>query len=1422
MATINGGTGSDLLDGTGVADLIVGFAGADTVNADSGLDTVRGLAGDDRLFGGAGADRIEGGAGQDSIDGGAARDSLFGGSGRDTILGQGGADLIEGNRFADELFGFGQRDRIDGGGGRDSMFGGGGRDTLFGGKGRDEIAGGAGRDEIFGDGGRDDIRGGAGDDSISGGRNGDTLNGGGGRDLILGGAANDLLTGGQDADEFIFTDGAGADTITDFAEEDILDLSAVDVEFDELVIEQTDAGALITHTAGSILLNGVNARTIDRDDFVLRADKPDLADEGDGSKVDTQTAEAGFDKPTVASGVGEISAQSNDAVGFTGLADFRADPRFAGIDGEGYSVVVIDTGIDLNHPAFGPDANNDGVSDRIVFSQDFSNDRDGTVDDVNGHGSNVTSIIASSDARFLGVAPGVDIISLQGLSNSGSGTGQGIEAAVQWVVDNAQAYNIVALNMSLGPPDNLSNPQVNSFLGDEFAALNELGVVTTVAAGNNYFEFQREGVQSIAADPNVIAVGAVWDGDNGRAEFGDGSKDFTTEADQITVFSQRSDDFGLIFAPGGGITGAGPGGGFITQSGTSQAAPFVAGVAVLAQDLAVQELGRRLTPEEFRTIALQTADTISDFETNRDNVVNTGLEYPRINVDALGEAILALAGDPDTPTPPPPSDGDVGDDVNTTGRIAVGETVRGTVDPGVDQDWYRIELEAGVLYEFTLSRDDDSFDFLSDPILVLRDATGAAMTQNDDSDGTLNSKIIFTPQTSGVFYLDAGSFSDETGDYVLTATQQGAAVTDDFPGDNSTPSVLRDDQTPTTGVIDTPGDRDRHRLNVEEGVEYNITLRGAGADALVDPFLRIFDDASMLIATNDDDGETLNSAITFEASVDGSIFIEAGAFSDAGTGGYEIIVEAVDQRIVGDLPSDGSTSAVVAVDGAPFEGVLEVAGDRDWIGVELQGGFVYDIALFGDGASPLADPLLRLFDPQEQLVGFNDDFDGLNSRIESFVADRSGTFFISAGSFSDFGAGGYAVEITQVGGGGAGDVAGDDSTTSTIAVDGEVTGSLEQDGDRDWYRAELIAGESYEISLAGVGGAGELSDPFLRVYNAQSTLLASDDDSGGGLDSMLTFTASTTGTFFLAAGGFSDRESGDYTLSLDRVGSGDDFPGGVETTGRLTGNDSLAGTLELEGDSDWIAFDVERGGVYQFNLDGDTGSANRLLDPFLTLRDQFGQQLDFNDDVTPGSNFNSQIDFFASESQTVYLDAGAFDNSNIVDVGDYISSTVISDGNDDFSNGFTGNLGDLDLSPSFLSGELEEVGDRDMFTIDLIAGRSYEFGVFAAPSGSGTLSDPTLQLFDPRGDSIAFNDDANFTRDPEINFIADETGTFFLRVAAFDDRFTGTYEIEAFDNSAASLSSAEAAASSVDDDASPHFDSGVASNDLYLNEWDGL
>lgn len=326
------------------------------------------------------------------------------------------------------------------------------------------------------------------------------------------------------------------------------------------------------------------------------------------------------------------------------LDDFLAAPEFAGVDGSGFAAVVIDTGIDLDHPFFGPDNDSNGVSDRIVFSYDFAGTNDSNASDFNDHGSNVTSIVASSDPGTPGMAPGVDIIHLKVFPDGGGGASTlDIEEALQWVVANAATYNIASVNLSLGSA-NVGFHENELALSDEYAALETLDIVTAVASGNAFFSVSSEqGVNRLAADPSVLSVGAVYDANIGSVSYGGGAVANTTAANRITPFSQRDEFLLDVMAPGAAIRGANRNGGTVTMHGTSQAAPHIAGIAVLAQDLATQTLGRRLRLDEFKSLLDQSGVTVNDGDDENDNVVNTGLDFARVDVLALAHAILAMS-----------------------------------------------------------------------------------------------------------------------------------------------------------------------------------------------------------------------------------------------------------------------------------------------------------------------------------------------------------------------------------------------------------------------------------------------------------------------------------------------------------------------------------------------------------------------------------------------------------------------------------------------------------------------------------------------------------------------------------------------------------------------------------------------------------
>lgn len=104
----------------------------------------------------------------------------------------------------------------------------------------------------------------------------------------------------------------------------------------------------------------------------------------------------------------------------------------------------------------------------------------------------------------------------------------------------------------------------------------------------------------------------------------------------------------------------------------------------------------------------------------------------------------------------------------TKGRISVGGYSRGNIEKNGDKDWFRVSLVKGRRYQFDLSGDTNK-----DVQLRLRDASGSSLLFNDDVSypNNLNSRITYTANRTGYFYLEAGAYGSNTGTYKLTAKQ---------------------------------------------------------------------------------------------------------------------------------------------------------------------------------------------------------------------------------------------------------------------------------------------------------------------------------------------------------------------------------------------------------------------------------------------------------------------------------------------------------------------------------------------------------------------------------------------------------------------------------------------------------------------------
>ena len=156
------------------------------------------------------------------------------------------------------------------------------------------------------------------------------------------------------------------------------------------------------------------------------------------------------------------------------------------------------------------------------------------------------------------------------------------------------------------------------------------------------------------------------------------------------------------------------------------------------------------------------------------------------------------------------------------------------------------------------------------------------------------------------------------------------------------------------------------------------------------------------------------------------------------------------------------------------------------------------------------------------------------------------------------------------------DYTSDTQTTGAVAVGGSATGEIETSNDFDWFAVDLIAGHTYVIDLEGAdSGGGALQDPVLRgLYDAAGNRIAGarDNDGGVGRDARLTFTAATTGAYYIEARGHSNQ-TGEYTVRVTEWVDTDAERGGATDLGDIT---ALAGpqfpAASLDGSSDSVDY----------------------------------------------------------------------------------------------------------------------------------------------------------------------------------------------------------------------------------------------------------
>lgn len=283
-------------------------------------------------------------------------------------------------------------------------------------------------------------------------------------------------------------------------------------------------------------------------------------------------------KPFVSSDTSASAVQNWHHIPVNSVGAWNQNAR-----GQGVVVAVIDSGVDIYHSDI---RDNIAINTGEIPNNGIDDDDNGYVDDVKGwdfydntdevtdpayHGTHVAGIIAakhwqnitsesqlSASRNVYGIAPDVKILPIRFLGPQGQGN---LSDAIQ-AVEYAAIQEVDVINASWG------GTQCSQILNDKIIALQNQGIVFVTAAGNDRLDVDQVPVYpGVINSPNLINVAA------------------TSERGPLASFS----NFGLynvhVGAPGENIMSTIPGNRMTIMSGTSMAAPIVAGMAAILKSV---------------------------------------------------------------------------------------------------------------------------------------------------------------------------------------------------------------------------------------------------------------------------------------------------------------------------------------------------------------------------------------------------------------------------------------------------------------------------------------------------------------------------------------------------------------------------------------------------------------------------------------------------------------------------------------------------------------------------------------------------------------------------------------------------------------------------------------------------------------------
>ena len=517
-------------------------------------------------------------------------------------------------------------------------------------------------------------------------------------------------------------------------------------------------------------------------------------------------------------------------------------------------------------------------------------------------------------------------------------------------------------------------------------------------------------------------------------------------------------------------------------------------------------------------------------------------------------------------------------DVATAQPIVYGQQVAGGITDDAWQHNYSFEGKANEKITITMTSTEQDFD----SYVVLLDADGNRLAENDNGPVPPNAYLEYTLPADGTYIVVATRFLEEegfsAGGFTLTVSQ-GDTATD--PTDNTntlTPNI------PSSGRLSRDRTQDVYTLTATEGqvITFTLTHDQPAADDYLNFQVRIGATERVVPFT-----ETVDGALTVEVTMPQtetySVYVSRPMRSRSGPITYTLTVETdapvEDASATDDTPpaedtteTDDSSDTTANADNPPTDDpqqdgdtAILTYGDTvsdsltptiDSISYTFYGEAGDIVTLEMVALNPTLDPMLYLFGPTGAVFAANDD-NGRNTdaRIPAYELPMTGDYVILATRFTTTrvsgGAGEFQLTLTQVldvpsvvddAGNDTTDTPPNNTTSPPVVVDATAIANGETvnqslDNSRYEVRYSFDGAMGDVITVDMIARDGDL-DPYLALYTAENKLVAFNDDdtSNASRNARLqTIELPLDGTYIIVAsryGGLNGTTQGAFDLSF--------------------------------------------------------------------------------------------------------------------------------------------------------------------------------------------------------------------------------------------------------------------------------------------------